>query len=312
MPYKDLEKRRAASRDWVLKRSQSRREDGLCPSCGKRPPLPDKSKCDRCLGVHRDSQRRLAKVIVVPPPGMITLDEAAIRAGVTRGNFDYHRRQGHVVGAEVRSHGPNGEKRSYIAEGFKLTIPKPQKRTLPAIEGRPDLIPFGTAARKIGMEPKTFKRRVARGLIRGETQTLEASGGTWHFIHRDFEVVEPPPRLPPLPPPKPRGRVHGSRVVDGRVVPRDAAPTAPRLRMPAEQQPRFPNMATCAICGRRRVPRDRERAQMLAQGNPDLWPRCRTCQSRIELHVAGIRAAALARGHAYDNGLANEYLPSAK
>ena len=166
---------------------ESRREDGLCPSCGKRPPLPDKAKCDRCLGVHRDSQRRLATVIVVPPPGMITLDEAAMRAGMTRVNFDYHRKRGHVTGAEVRSHGPNGEKRSYIAEGFKLTIPKPQKRTLPAIEGRPDLIPFGTAARKIGMEPKTFKRRVARGLIRGETQTLEASGGTWHFIHRDFD-----------------------------------------------------------------------------------------------------------------------------
>ena len=99
-----------------------------------------------------------------------------------------------MVGAEVRSHGPNGEKRSYIVEGFKLTIPKPKKRTLPAIEGRPDLIPFGTAARLIGMEPKTFKRRVARGLIRGETQTLEASGGTWHFIHRDFEVLTPPPR----------------------------------------------------------------------------------------------------------------------
>ena len=250
----------------------------------------------------------------MPPPGMITLTEAAERAGMTRGTFDYHRKRGNIVGAEVRSHGPNGEKRSYIVEDFKLTIPKPQKRTRPAIEGRPDLIPFGTAARKIGMEPKTFKRRVARGLIRGETQTLEASGGTWHFIHRDFEVVEPPPRLPPMPPPtpKPRGRVPGSKVVGGRVVPRDAAPTAPRLRMPAEQQPRFPNMATCAICGRRRVPRDRERAQMLAQGNPDLWPRCRTCQSRIELHVAGIRAAALARGHAYDDGLAHEYLREVK
>ena len=149
---------------------------------------PSATGASVCTATRR---RRLAKVIVVPPPGMITLDEAAMRAGMTRGNFDYHRRQGNVVGAEVRSHGPNGEKRSYIAEDFKVTIPKPQKRTLPAIEGRPDLIPFGTAARLIGMEPKTFKRRVARGLIRGETQTLEASGGTWHFIHRDFEVVEP-------------------------------------------------------------------------------------------------------------------------
>ena len=299
MPYKDLEQRRAASRDWVRQRSQSRREDGLCPSCGKRPPLPDKSKCGACLGVHRNSQRRLAKVIVVPPPGMITLNEAAERAGMRRGTFDYHRKQGNVVGAEVRSHGPNGEKRSYIVEDFKLTVPKPQKRTRPAIEGRPDLIPFGTAARLIGMEPKTFKRRVARGLIRGETQTLEASGGAWHFIHRDFEVLTPPPREPPLPPSLPKPLVP-------RIHPRD--PRNQRTRMPAEQQPRFPNMATCAICGRRRVPRDRERAQMLAQGNPDLWPRCRTCQSRIELHVAGIRAAALARGHAYDDGLANEYL----
>ena len=163
--------------------------------------------------MHRDSQRKLAKVIVVPPPGMITLDEAAIRAGVTRLNFDYHRKRGHVVGAEVRSHGPNGEKRSYIVEDFKVTIPKRQKRSLPAIEGRPDLIPFGTAARLIGMEPKTFKRRVARGLIHGETQTLEASGGTWHFIHRDFQVVEPTPRLPPLPPslPKPMGAAPASR-----------------------------------------------------------------------------------------------------
>ena len=116
------------------------------------PPLPDKSKCGACLGVHRNSQRKLAKVIVVPPPGMITLDEAAERAGVTRLNFDYHRKRGHVTGAEVRSHGPNGEKRSYIVEDFQVTIPKPQKRTRPAIDGRPDLIPFGTAARLIGME----------------------------------------------------------------------------------------------------------------------------------------------------------------
>ena len=106
---------------------------------------------------------------------------------MTRGTFDYHRKRGNVIGAEVRSHGPNGEKRSYIVEGFQARRPETKKRTRPAIEGRPDLIPFGTAARLIGMEPKTFKRRVARGLIRGETQTLEASGGTWHFIHRDFQ-----------------------------------------------------------------------------------------------------------------------------
>ena len=105
-----------------------------------------------CLGVHRDSQRRLAKVIVVPPPGMITLDEAAIRAGVTRLNFDYHRKRGNVVGAEVRSHGPNGEKRSYIAEGFKLTIPKPKKRTTARNRGpsRPDPFRNGGAEDRHG------------------------------------------------------------------------------------------------------------------------------------------------------------------
>ena len=81
----------------------------------------------------------------------------------------------------------------------------------------------------IGMEPKTFKRRVARGLIRGETQTLEASGGTWHFIHRDFDgggAYRPSCRHMPPSTPKPRGRVPGSKVVGGRVVPRDATPSS--------------------------------------------------------------------------------------
>ena len=116
---------------------------------------------------------------------------------------------------------------------FKVTIPKRQKRSLPAIDGRPDLIPFGTAARKIGMEPKTFKRRVARGLLRGETQTLEASGGTWHFIHRDFDgggAYRPGCRHFRL--------RYRSRWGDPGSTPRD--PRNQRTRMPAEQQPRFP------------------------------------------------------------------------
>ena len=192
-------------------------------------------------------------------------------------------------------------------EDFQLTIPKPQKRTRPAIEGRPDLIPFGTAARKIGMEPKTFKRRVARGLIRGETQTLEASGGTWHFIHRDFQVVEPPPREPPLPPSLTkrarawfeRGGRPGTPTgilprtsADGYACPLSSSPGSPIWR-PA----RSVGVGACLVTAS--APRCSRKPTTI------YGRRCRTCQSRIEMHVAGIRAAALARGHAYDDGLAH-------
>ena len=178
-----------------------------------------------------------------------------------------------MVGAEVRSHGPNGEKRSYIVEDFQLTIPKrcPQKRTRPAIEGpsRPDPFRNGGADDRHGTQD--VQAPVARGLIRGETQTLEASGGTWHFIHRDFEWLT-----------YAQVAAAAAFVTESRWGGPDHPPDPrnQRTRMPAEQQPRFPNMAACAICGRRRVPRDRER------------PRCSRKVTPISGHGAG-RARAV-------------------
>ena len=64
---------------------------------------------------------------------MITLDEAAIRAGVTRLNFDYHRK--HWPRNRRRSSVARTERREaelYRLKSFKLTIPKPQKRTRPS------------------------------------------------------------------------------------------------------------------------------------------------------------------------------------
>ena len=58
MPYKDAVAQREASAASAARRSQAWADHGLCRGCGKRPPAPNRAKCETCLQRHRDSQRR--------------------------------------------------------------------------------------------------------------------------------------------------------------------------------------------------------------------------------------------------------------
>ncbi len=57
MPHKDLEKRRKFDRERHRRRAESRREQGLCPKCGRDSPAPGRSLCDSCLGKARAAER---------------------------------------------------------------------------------------------------------------------------------------------------------------------------------------------------------------------------------------------------------------
>ena len=57
MPYKDLEKARAYERERHRKRTADRREQGLCPKCGRQPPAPGRSMCESCLERDRETRR---------------------------------------------------------------------------------------------------------------------------------------------------------------------------------------------------------------------------------------------------------------
>ena len=57
MAYKDPEKGRV--RDWerLRQRTAERRAQGLCPRCGKEPPVPDRSLCEPCGKKRRKAER---------------------------------------------------------------------------------------------------------------------------------------------------------------------------------------------------------------------------------------------------------------
>ena len=57
MPHKDPEVRRAYERKRHRRRAESRREQGLCPKCGRDSPAPGRSLCDSCLGKSRAAER---------------------------------------------------------------------------------------------------------------------------------------------------------------------------------------------------------------------------------------------------------------
>ena len=64
MAYADPSIGRAADRERFRKRTAERREAGLCPRCGERPPEPDRALCDGCAekrnraGRARDARLR--------------------------------------------------------------------------------------------------------------------------------------------------------------------------------------------------------------------------------------------------------------
>ena len=57
MPHKDPERRRAFERERHRRRTAKRKEMGLCPKCGKKPPAPGRSLCEVCLDRSRVAER---------------------------------------------------------------------------------------------------------------------------------------------------------------------------------------------------------------------------------------------------------------
>ena len=57
MPHKDPERRRAFERERHRRRVAERKEMGLCPKCGKKPPAPGRSLCEVCLDRSRVAER---------------------------------------------------------------------------------------------------------------------------------------------------------------------------------------------------------------------------------------------------------------
>ena len=63
MAYRDIEVQRARDRERFARRTRERREAGLCPTCGKRPPAPERSVCDPCAARrNRTSRARDARL----------------------------------------------------------------------------------------------------------------------------------------------------------------------------------------------------------------------------------------------------------
>ena len=64
MGYRDPARQRAADRERFRKRTEERRDAGLCPRCGERPPEPDRALCAVCAekrnraGRARDARLR--------------------------------------------------------------------------------------------------------------------------------------------------------------------------------------------------------------------------------------------------------------
>ena len=57
MAYADPEIGRAADRERFRKRTAERRAAGLCPRCGERPPVPERSLCDSCAEKRNKASR---------------------------------------------------------------------------------------------------------------------------------------------------------------------------------------------------------------------------------------------------------------
>ena len=69
MAYRDIEVQRARDRERFARRTRERREAGLCPTCGKRPPAPERSVCDPCADRrNRTSRARDARLREVGLP----------------------------------------------------------------------------------------------------------------------------------------------------------------------------------------------------------------------------------------------------
>lgn len=60
MPYSDPDLRRQRDRDRVRRRTAERIARGLCPRCGKHPPVPDRSLCRNCAEKRRLADRARA------------------------------------------------------------------------------------------------------------------------------------------------------------------------------------------------------------------------------------------------------------
>ena len=57
MPHKDPKSRRAYERERHRRRAESRREQELCPKCGRDSPAPGRSLCESCLARSRAAER---------------------------------------------------------------------------------------------------------------------------------------------------------------------------------------------------------------------------------------------------------------
>ncbi len=57
MPHKDPETRRAYERERHRRSAAERRARGMCPRCGKHPPVPERSLCANCLKRGRKSEQ---------------------------------------------------------------------------------------------------------------------------------------------------------------------------------------------------------------------------------------------------------------
>ena len=63
MVHADPEVRKLRDRERFARRTRERREAGLCPTCGKRPPAPERSVCDPCADRrNRTSRARDARL----------------------------------------------------------------------------------------------------------------------------------------------------------------------------------------------------------------------------------------------------------
>lgn len=306
MPYSDPDKQRDAQRVSLTAKRAERRAAGLCPQCGLRPPVKGRTKCEVCRKRHTQSRksgkkrkpkRVEMKIVPQPPPNTITLDEAAARSNMSRSNLDYHRRKGHVKGKLTELPTARGSKQLWISEDFTIDIPVVTRT--PPTPSKPGMITFREAAKRAGVDPRTFRRRYHAGLVKGEVERVQHSGADWFFITADFTTEKPRPKLKPRAAPKPKAK--------------------PLPRMPVAQQPSFPDRAACAICGRRNVAHATARKQLADHPDPPhwphldtkrpvpgYWPRCGKCADRIKSHIAGLRAARAAVDSAYDDGLLEE------
>ena len=55
--HDDVEARRARDLERYRRRTAERRAAGLCPGCGKRPPAPNRSRCEPCAAKRRPADR---------------------------------------------------------------------------------------------------------------------------------------------------------------------------------------------------------------------------------------------------------------